>query len=151
MEEIKSDPTIDNWTLENVKKIMSEKTNPSLYYFGTALDVAGHYFFKLENDRMNNKGLSFPKGGGLSILRVKEWPFEPEEYPKSRHNGDAEFYQISGYSIYAICGSCVDRRPGCKSVFFTEGYIDKEDLKTIILSRPNAKAIIEKMPFQIGW
>jgi hypothetical protein len=122
-----------------------------LYYFGTALDVAGHYFFKLENDRMNDKGLSFPEGYGIPVTKNYLWPFNPEEMPKSRRNGDSEYLQIEGYSIYAICGSCKDGRPDSKSVFFTNENVSKDDLKAIILNTPIAKTIIEKMPFEVRW
>jgi hypothetical protein len=122
-----------------------------LFYFGTALDAAGHYFFKLENDRMIDKGLSFPKGSGMPITKIDQWPFNPEDLPKSRRNGDSEYLQIDCYSIYAICGSCKDGRPGSKSVFFTPENVSKDDFKAIILNTQIAKTIIEKMPFEVRW
>jgi hypothetical protein len=144
--------------MENQNIINEEKGNDvnhvlvaGLFYFGTALDVAGHYFFKLSDDRMQDKGLSFPKGEGIPITKYEQWPFNPEDLPKSRRNGDSEYLQIKEYSIYAICGSCKDGRPGSKSVFFTPENVDKDDLKAIILNTPIAKTIIEKMPFEVRW
>lgn len=120
-------------------------------YFGTDLDCAGHYFFELRGDRLSRGDLSFPKGDGIPISRHKEWPFNPEEMPVSYRNGDAEYYSISGYSVYAICGSCRDKRPGSKSVFFTTEALTKEELKIKILSIPIARKIIEQMPFEVKW
>jgi hypothetical protein len=120
-------------------------------YFGTSLTSHGHYFFKLRGDQMNDIGLSFPKGEGIPIMKYKEWPFNPEKMPDSRMKGDAEYYQINGYSIYAICGSCKDERGGTKSVFFTTETLTKEELKDKILSIPIAKSIIDQMPFKVMW
>ena len=120
-------------------------------YFGTSLDEAGHYFFEVNEERLARRNLSFPKGEGIPITKYLEWPFNPEYLPKSRRNGDAEFHLISGYSIYAICGSCKDKRPGCKSVFFTTEKLSKDELKDKILSIPIAKKIISQMPFEVNW
>lgn len=122
-----------------------------MYYFGTSLTEAGHYFFELIGESVNRRSLSFPKGAGISVDRYKEWPFNPEELPKSRHNGDAEFHSINGYSIWAICGSCKDERPGCKSVFFADENLTKEDLKERILSIPFAQKMIQQMRFEVNW
>lgn len=120
-------------------------------YFGTELDCAGHYFFDLKGDVMGMGNLYFPKGEGIPVTKYKEWPFNPEDILISRRNGDAEYYQINGYSIYAICGSCADKRAGCKSVFFTTENLSKDDLKNNILSIPIARKIIESMPFEVRW
>lgn len=120
-------------------------------YFGTSLNEAGHYFFELKGESLLDRDLSFPKGEGMPITKYLEWPFNPETLPKSRINGGAEFHSINGYSIYAICGSCKDKRPGCKSVFFTTETLSKDELKDKILSIPIAKKIIEQMPFEVKW
>ena len=120
-------------------------------YFGTTLDEAGHYFFELKDESLIGRNLSFPKGEGISITKYLEWPFNPEDFPKSRRNGDVEFHSINGYSILAICGSCKDTRPGCKSVFFTTEKLSKDELKDKILSIPIVKKMIEQMPFEVRW
>lgn len=122
-----------------------------LNYFGTNIDDYGHYFWVVGEYGLKNKDLSFPVGKGIPVSRYKEWPFNPEEYPKNRAKGAVEFYQESGYSILAICGSCKDNRPGTKSVFFKEGAISKEELKEEILSYEVVRKMIEKMPFKINW
>ena len=123
-------------------------------YFGTSLTEKGHYFYNLQYGVFGDRSLSFPKGVGIPITRYKEWPFNPEELPKSRCNGDVEYWFINGdpcYSIIAICGSCIDTRPGCKSVFFLLGEFSKEEMINKILSIPIAKKIIDKMPFEVKW
>ena len=133
-----------NWNIKNME--METK----LHYFGTGLTCAGHYFWELKNERMIDRGLSFPKGDGIPMSKHKEWPFNPESMPESKINGDTEFFIIGEYSILAICGSCCDNRSGCKSVFFTDKNVTKKELKKIIFSVPIAKMIIDKMPFNIN-
>jgi hypothetical protein len=114
-------------------------------YYGTDLNTAGHYFWEL---------------GGNDIRRSRanyqDFPFNPEGLPyiKIGHlveNGIAKFYQFAGFSIYAIEGSCADKRAGSKSIFFVEQGLDKEQMKALILATPIASRIIEKMPFEVQW
>ena len=111
-------------------------------YFGTNTREAGHYFFEL--------GEYFSLGN----LNFKAFPFNPESLPRyekgeQRKRGDVRFYHVQDYHICAIYGSCVDDRPGCKSVFFVKGIEDNHLLMKMILETPAAKAIIDKMPFDV--
>lgn len=116
----------------------------SLQYFGTEPDRAGHQFWRLEGSSLSRSRLSY-----------NDCPFNPEGLPyKKGHdfrNGETEFYQFAGFSIYAIEGSCYDTRPASRSVFFIEKEMSKEELKALILSTDIGKRIIEKMPFAVQW
>lgn len=115
-----------------------------LYYFGTDLATAGHYFWEL-----NGYGILGLRGYGF-----KNIPFNPESVPLSRDKGDVERYVMTdftrgiSYTIMAICGSPVDTRQGCRSVFWIEGG-DFEKLDKLIRDTPAAMAIINKMPFPV--
>jgi hypothetical protein len=121
-----------------------------MYYFGTDLKNYGHYFWILEPDYMY-------KGW----IALDSLPFNPEDMPYRKRGerfpagiiskGDAAYYQEGGCSIFAIEGSCKDKRPGSKSVFFMKELISREELKERILSIPIAKRIIEQMPFEVNW
>lgn len=114
-------------------------------YFGTNLDSAGHYFWNLEGDFMKRSERWFD-----------DLPFNPEEMPhyakvEQQHKGDVKFYFSNGFSICAINGSCIDKRWGCKSVFFIEENLTNQQLVDLIMSIPAAKKIIDKMPFSVNW
>jgi len=116
-----------------------------LNYFGTTLDSAGHYFFELEGSSIYRSRISF-----------NECPFNPESLPYKKKGevfkkGASRFCQFAGFSIYAIEGSCADTRGATKSIFFIEDEVSKDDLKSLILSTPIAKKIIDKMPFEVEW
>ncbi len=112
-----------------------------LQYFGTQLDNTGHYFWQLGVASMHR-----------SRMNLGNCPFNPEALPhKAQKNGDTQFYQFAGYSIYAIEGSCKDTRPQSKSVFFIEQEITQEELKHLILTSPIGKKIIDKMTFTVTW
>jgi hypothetical protein len=119
-----------------------------IFYFGTSLDSYGHYFFNVEENRLNKYDCKINFGN---------IPFDPEKLPlqkeKGRYNenGYVKFYSIEGYSICAITGSCIDHRPGSKSVFFVKAIISDEELKDLILGIPIAKKMIDKMSFEVMW
>lgn len=110
----------------------------TIRYFGTDLSSAGHYFWQMGTESLY--GLNF-----------KDFPFNPERMPTSQRNGDVEFYHIDGWSIMAICGSCKDKRPGSKSVFFIKQEMPDNELLNLIRSIPIANKIINAMPFDINW
>jgi len=114
-------------------------------YYGTDLDSAGHYFWQLEGNQLYRDRKSF-----------ECYPFNPEGLPfikggEAVSNGFAAFYQFAGFSIYAIEGSCADKRRASKSIFFVEKEIGKEEFKALILATPIASKIIQKMPFEVQW
>lgn len=120
----------------------NDTINVQLDYFGTKLDCAGQFFWKLDGESMIRSDISFNK-----------IPFNPEELlPTFTKKGTVKYFRIEKYAIVAIAGSCADNRNGTISIFWT----DKEDvklgdLKTIIFSIPIAKKIIDAMSFDIVW
>ncbi len=123
---------------------METKRTP-LYYYGTELNRAGHYYWQLQ-------GPDIFRGR----MEASSCPFNPEFLPHKENgqgytNGAARFYQFAGFSIWAIEGSCADTRPGSRSVFFIERLIEAEELKALVLATPIAKQIIDKMAFAVRW
>ncbi len=111
-------------------------------YFGTELNRSGHDFHMLYD-----KGLGYSEGTFKE--KVEEIGFNPEDMPKVGFRGKHEYYQINGYSIIAICGSCADERGGSKSVFFEKGNLSESEMIDKIKSIPYAMKIIQKMPFKV--
>lgn len=124
-------------------------------YFGTNLDSAAHFFWKLNGEYMESFGLAFPKGEGR-IRQFSQWPFNPEDMPRREkgeggYKGQVKYYRENGYTICAIEGSCKDNRWGTKSVFFTDEPLKFWELAVKIMSIPAAKRIIKQMPFDVQW
>jgi len=111
-----------------------------LSYFGTALNYAGHFFWMLHGDRMDQSRTYF-----------SDIPFDPEHIISHCQNGTVKYLRVEDYSICAIEGSCYDKRPGSHSIFWTKEPVRLGDMKAIILSIPIAKKIIEQMPFEVAW
>lgn len=126
---------------EDDKLILKLLPIVELSYFGTSIDVAGHYFWILSKNRMEKSNIWF-----------KDIPFNPEDIIKPNTEKGVVLYQeIDGYFICAISGSCYDKRFGTKSVFWTKEKISLEDFKQIIFSIPIAEKIIKQMPFEVNW
>ncbi len=116
-----------------------------MHYFGTDLDSAGHYFWILDNNRMSKSDIWFSK-----------IPFNPEELTNdekgnSLPKGPIRFYNFEEYTVLAISGSCIDKRHGCKSVFWVQEKLTYEEMKKRIFDIPIAKKIIDTMPFEVLW
>ena len=111
-------------------------------YFGTELNRSGHYFYVIYD-----QGLGYSKGTFKE--KVEEIGFNPENIPKVGFRGKHEYYQINGYSIIAICGSCADERGGSKTVFFDKGDFSESEMINKIKVIPYAMKIIQKMPFKV--
>lgn len=112
-----------------------------LNYFGTGLTSAGHYFWELEEERMNeSKTISF-----------KDIPFDPEHIITYKPLGTVEYSRFGEYMVCAIEGSCTDERPGSHSIFWTTEQITYDDFKEAILSIPSARKIIDQMSFKVNW
>lgn len=132
-----------------------------LFYFGTDLRSAGHYFWELDEKGFISHSLYFPADNGKTHLNINNWAFNPEQLTDKKKvltKGEIEYFRIpykdTDFVVVHIEGSCADTRPGTKSVFWVEGKITEVklgDLKEIILSNPTAKAIIDKMPFEVKW
>jgi hypothetical protein len=111
-----------------------------LYYFGTALDIAGHYFWQVFSDKIKETDISF-----------ENIPFDPENLIAYKPDGTVKYLIFEDYKVCAIEGSCRDRRPGSHSIFWTKEPIKLGDFKEILLSIPITKQIIEQMPFEVAW
>jgi len=113
-------------------------------YFGTDLNRAGHYLFELDRGYI-----------GRNLRKIDTLPFNPEGLPYSKEymlgGGTVKFYNFAGFTICAISGSCCDRRPGSKSIFFVEKDISFESLKNVLIENEAFKKIAFKMPFDIKW
>lgn len=107
-------------------------------YFGTDLDRAGHYFWILEGNEIKKSDVLWE---GI--------PFNPEE-PRL-NNGEVLFDKIEGYSILRIGGSCYDKRPQSKSVFFLKEDLMMEQMIEKIRNIPIAQKIINQMPFEVNY
>lgn len=124
-----------------------------MYYFGTDLKQGGHYFFQLSGDIMLHMGLSFPERNmpGIPLFRHTEWPFDPQKFPRyekgeTAMRGEVRFYHEAGYTIFAVCGSPVDKRPGCQSVFFLKGEYSFAQMAEKIYAIPIAVKIMDAFP-----
>lgn len=128
---------------------IATQNQTKMRYFGTALDRSGHYVWEISEDGRRLRGGSL---SGLSTI-----DFDPEtigkENSKNRplKKGDVIFCKSAHFTICYIEGSCYDKRPGTKSVFWVEGIISFEDLKEKILSTPIAIEMFNKMPFKTNW
>ena len=109
-------------------------------YFGTNTREAGHYYWDLS------------KGMARVGLRAGDLPFNPEGlFSSYAQKGTTCYAQCGSYTIFGICGSPIDKRNGCKSVFFVEGTLTREEMVESIKKYPAAQEIISKMPFEIKW
>lgn len=106
----------------------------NIFYFGTSLKAHGHYTWDLSGDYMEKVGL-LPKGT----------PFNPEELTHGLQKGETAYYFGGGYSVLAISGSCIDDKPGTKSVFWIKKSLSAEDLVKTILDNSHACEIISKL------
>ncbi len=119
--------------------VFSIKEN--LFYYGTGLDSAGHFFWTLHDGRLVSSNIYF-----------NNIPFDPESLIKNDQPlGTVRYLKFGDYKVCAIMGSCYDKRLGSKSVFWTTEDIRFGDFKNIILSIPIGKKIIEQMPFEVEW
>ena len=103
-------------------------------YFGTTLTTAGHYLFDLHKN-----------GFGNTYYDFKTIPFNPEEYPKQILRGQFAIYHVEDYTILAYCGSPIDMRGGCKSVFIENRDLPDNEMIDLVMSYPIAVQIIEKL------
>lgn len=113
-------------------------------YFGTNLSQAGHGFYILESDFHTNSS------------RFDDFPFNPESLPYAGRkrqyiDGTVRFYNFAGFTIIAIAGSPYDKRPGSKSIFFTEEDLTREVFEARLKENPMVQKIIKKMPFDVKW
>lgn len=114
-----------------------EEQELEIFYFGTSLTTAGHYFHTV-------KDISLHEIYDKSMW--EELPFNPEELPKNcKKLGEYEYLQIGEYSIIAFLGSPYDRRGGCKSVFFVKANLTENELYEMVTDRPIVLKIIEKI------
>ena len=111
-----------------------------MYYFGTNLTSAGHFYFKING--------GFASAWDLPESKDYLIPFNPY-YIKSKPKGTTDFFQIYGYTGIAISGSCTDTRGGTVSVFFVKENISKEEFMKRLNCIPTAQDILKAMPFDV--
>lgn len=109
-------------------------------YFGTSLTEHGHYRRNIDGGFSSH-----------SSIRFDDLPFHPEHLTNTSRLGEVVFYQSEDYTVIAINGSCVDHRPGSKSVFWEKEYLTKDDMIKRIIANPIANKILKQMKFQIRW
>jgi hypothetical protein len=107
-------------------------------YFGTSLDVAGHYRVNIDN------GFDYHQS-----LKFNDLPFNPEQLTNGLPRGDVVFYQGGGYTVIGIAGSCKDQRPGTKSIFWVKEIISRDEMIHRIVQNETAMKIINAMPFEV--
>lgn len=110
--------------MEQPINIPQEVREPIVEYFGTDLQRPGHYRWQV-NDKLI---MDWKKS-----LFFEDLDFDPEKYPVTGMNkGDHLIFQTGKYTVYFISGSPVDKRSGCKSVFFVKGFYSADDLIAIL-------------------
>lgn len=108
-------------------------------YFGTDLKCAGHYIWDVVNGNVYNRNLG-----------LKDLEFCPESFFKSHERKGLTRYAVFGNTtVFGICGSPVDKRGGCKSVFFVDGILSEQDIKNLLLKNEFFKKLIEIMEVQL--
>lgn len=110
-------------------------------YFGTNLTSHGHFLYDLSQGTFRS----------IPGLLPKNVPFHVEEMVNGLPKGEVAFYQGGGFTLIAIAGSCVDKRPGTKSVFWVQEIITREQMKSRILENAAAQSIIKQFPFKVNW
>lgn len=115
-----------------------------IYYYGTNLSQAGHYYWELEKDNLKYLGLRMEKPKF----------FSPYDYPEYEHGekmrkGKSQFLHLNGHSILAIEGSCSDNRFGTRSVFFIEGIMEKDKFIELLKSHKIFNEMVDQMNFEI--
>ncbi len=101
----------------------------------------GHYIFDVSNyPSMVREGIQF-----------NYLPFHPEQLTNNLSKGEVVFYQGGGFTVIGISGSCIDKRPGTKSIFWVEEILSYDEMKDQILNNIITKKIINSMPFTVNW
>jgi len=109
-------------------------------YFGTDLTTAGHYTWDLDAPYMNKIG-----------LLPSDTPFNPEELTRGLSKGETIFYQGGGFTLIGISGSCIDKRPGTKSIFWVDEIVDRTQMVKLIHLNKHAAQIINNFGHTIEW
>lgn len=110
-------------------------------YFGTSLTEKGHYIYHL-----GKYGLDYEKD-----LNINKYPFQVERLNDNTEKGSVLRTHIQDYKILHITGSCIDKRPGCKSVFITQEAVTLKDFEDYIRGHDYCKKMFEQMDFEIKW
>lgn len=108
-------------------------------YFGTDLRDHGHFRWTLTEHGPSKRSLNF-----------KGIPFNPEELTKNLPKGSVVFYQGGGFTVLGISGSCVDDRPGTKSIFWVNETIEKSEMVERVKAQPFFIKMIDQMKFKVN-
>lgn len=109
-------------------------------YFGTKLDDHGHSRSNLDGEYMVSLWNKFD-----------DLPFHPENLTNKLPKGEVVFYQGGGFTVLGISGSCIDDRPGTKSIFWVKEIITRGQMIERINQNKLAMKIINAMPFEVKW
>jgi len=112
-------------------------------YFGTNLLECGHYRFELDGDYMRKTYNNYPYFNDL--------PFHPEKITNNLQNGEVVYFQGGGITAIGIAGSCTDKRPGGKSIFWVKELINRDAMIQRIMQNHAAMHVIRALPFEIKW
>jgi hypothetical protein len=107
-----------------------------MYYFGTNLGDAGHFFWILYDDIMEYMGHK----------QFSKIPFNPEELTNGFKRGEHRVMQIGDYTVWVIEGSPADKRPGSKSIFFVKEKLSNVEMIQRVASISIARKLIAALP-----
>jgi hypothetical protein len=111
-----------------------------LYYFGTDMRQAGHYFSKLTPNNIDSFGPSIYYKEVFAKI-----DFDPEDYsPREKFPpvGTVDYFQTKKCSVIRIEGAPADTRRGTKSVFFVFAQLTEDEMWDLIFSIPIAKEVV---------
>lgn len=113
---------------------MDKLDTSRLYYFGTALNVAGHYFWDIE------------RGFRRAQIAFIDIPFNPY-FAQAIKPGEHLFTVINQINVLCIGGSCYDTRGGTVTTFFSQEDLTQDEMIERIRNNQWAMSIINQMPF----
>lgn len=114
----------------------------TMYYYGTDLREAGHYFWHITERGLERHSEAFRQ------LLNHSFPFDVYKHAKEQ-KGTTLYRYENGYSIVSITGSCSDQRGGTVSVFFKQGEFSMKEMLEEMRTYEVVKKMIAKMPFSI--
>lgn len=116
-----------------------------MYYFGTDLSSHGHYYFDITDGRFILQ----------PFLKPTDVPFDPEKLTQNLTKGEWTIFQCAAHNKHctaiAISGSCVDQRPGTKSVFWLNEFLSLDQFLQRLRANSLAMKIINQMPFEVDF
>lgn len=106
-------------------------------YFGTSMTAPGHYFWIVNPESLTHSNRRFE----ALPFNAEQLPWRDGKYLEQR--GQYTIHNFAGFTIVAFSGSPIDKRGGCKSVFFVEGNLSNEEIMKLLNETPMAMRIIK--------